>query len=212
MTIKTTASEVARLLNRRDATVPESDATCVTENRLLAHCLIYYGIDRELPLAIAAGIELLDQNPGISANGKDGADAKDRERYLKAAANLAKNDPLVMQLVKRLEVNTSEQACASTDTRSKTWKVEIAPKKRIRLKPDPIFEPQTKAVLTATASDQNAMIGMTVRAVDQKLTRRTSGRGRVRLAWNPGLKKRKWDVRVYNLTAQRPLKLRVESS
>ena len=212
MSDNSTSAEVKRLLNRRDADVTGSESSDLVSNRNLADELIAYGNAQQAPLSIVNAVQILDANPAVIVAGSKTSWAKTRQKLLNDATKLAGDDSLLKKIIDRLRTTAPATDQSSNRVTASVWKVVVEPRKFVRLKPDPVFVPQTKAMVTAVSSDANVMIGMTVRAVDQKSKRKAAGRGRIQLAWNPGLKKRRWDVRIFNLNGTKPLPIRVESA
>lgn len=211
---KKTAKELTEHLMRDCCGLAdETESGRVVADRKMAQSLIEYGQRMEKPEAIVLAAEILANNPvtAIDATAQR-EEAQQIQRLLEQANEMRPGDKLLATLIQRFDHTPKvvRGANAIADS-ARLLIVRIDKGKHFRLSPDPVFEPQIAARVTATA-DGDPTLGITVRRIDLVQEKRWVARSRVSAVWNSGIHKKAWDIRVFNLSGPDGLKVRIETS
>ena len=210
--------QAAEAIEQADAKVTQAGK--MIANRELAREMIRYGRENDNPESIIIGVQILVRNPVTPASKKLTQEQKDAHNagleelldLVGAAVELREDDESLLLLAERVagELDESKRGLAGGP---KSWVIKVDKGKHYQLDPRLVYNAQEAAIITAYAKDPKAMLGGSVRRFDEKKeTKRSVGRGKVKVEWNSGNNTTGWDCRIYNLSGPDGLEVTVETN
>lgn len=204
--------DLAALEAAANAVPTETKGGRMVEDRVMARSMIEYGRREKNPEVILLAVEILHKNPVTSVKGD--ADTKESLQKLIAEAVAMRPEDEMLKERAELATETLDENTRGLAGGPRSWTVTLAKKgDYYQLDPRLVYNAHEKAVVTAYSEDPNVMLGASVRRGDQtKEITRGVGRGKVSVEWNAGITTTGWDVRVYSLSENTEIQVKVETN
>ena len=191
----------------------ETPAGKMLEKRIMAQALIDHGVATSAPEAILVGVQILHQNPVVSAqDASDQKSSEDQNLELKGlvekAVEMRPDDKILAELASRVGSELEEKSRGLAGG-PKRWTVNIKKGEYYLLDPRLVYDVQQEAIVSARvvaaadkAEERDSTVGITVArdGSGKAIYTRSVAKQKTLVRWNSGPYKAGWYVKIHNLS------------